>query len=46
MPIRDPQMIDLVEQQIDAFNRDASVDEKIALLERIQKRQAELARSD
>jgi len=44
--IRDPVMIDLVDQQIDAFNRDATMEEKIALLERIQKRQRELAKSE
>jgi hypothetical protein len=44
--IRDKAMIDLVDAQIDAFNRDAPADEKIALLERIQKRQRELAKSE
>ena len=44
--IRDPVLIDLVGQQTIAFNRDASENEKVALLEKIQARKIELAKSD
>jgi hypothetical protein len=35
-------MIRLVQEQAELFNRDAPEEEKVALLERIRKRQAEL----
>jgi hypothetical protein len=39
----DPVLVDLVRQQTDAFNRDASVDEKMALKEKIDARKRQLA---
>ena len=40
--IRDKVLTGLVEKQTEAFNRDAPMDEKVTLFEKIQKRQAEL----
>jgi len=40
--IHDPVLTDLVQQQTEKFNSDAPEQEKVALLEKIQKRQKEL----
>jgi hypothetical protein len=40
--ISDPVLQDLTRQQTDLFNRDAPEEERVALMERIQKRQEEL----
>lgn len=44
--IHDPVLADLVQQQTEEFNRDAPVEKKVALLEKIQARQKELAKSE
>lgn len=41
--IHDPELIEHVGKQTEAFNRDAPLEEKVALLEKIQRRKAELA---
>ena len=40
--ITDPVLLDLTRQQTELFNRDASEEERVAVMERIQKRQEEL----
>jgi hypothetical protein len=40
--IHDPELIEHVGKQTEAFNSNAPLEEKIAILEKIQKRQAEL----
>ena len=40
--IRDSVLIGQVDEQTEAFNRNAPIEETVAILEKIQKRQAEL----
>ena len=40
--IHDPELIEHVGKQTEAFNRNAPLEEKVAILEKILKRQAEL----
>ena len=40
--IHDPEIQGLVQEQTDLFNRDAPEEKRVVVLEKIQKRQAEL----
>jgi hypothetical protein len=44
--IRDSVLVELVRQQTEAFQNDSSIELKESILKKIQKRQAELAKSE